>query len=710
LDVMVAACRKTLPDIAFKVEPSRRDGLPSTDRDGLLDSLRQGFLLIGSNLRVRRFNDAFVQLHSFPPALVRRGVALRTIIAASVESGHYPGLTIEEAYQLWLHRLEERKLGQHFASTIEGSTFSIHYAPVGNGSWAITYEDVSALVKAESALAEQNDRFDAAFKNIPHGVCMFDDKGQLVLCNEAYARLYSLPPALAVRGASLQNILEYRNGLGVGPAEMNTYFDVIEDAAWAGKASSRRIPLADGRIIRITHNPILSGGYVAMHEDMTQAASAEERIRFLATHDVLTGLPNRRELRERAAAALGRLGAGETLCVYYIDLDDFKSVNDSHGSDIGDLLLMAIAGRLQPHLESDDLLFRIGGDEFAVLQGPGADLSSYEAVAQQLVFALSQPFHLAGGSFHLSAVLGAAVAPAHGTEVGDLLRNADTALYAAKADGRGILRFFEPRLDELRQAKRALESDLRRALGNDEFELHYQPQVDATSARLMGYEALIRWRHPRRGMVSPAEFIPFAEELGLIAPIGAWVLRQACMDAALWPSHLRVAVNLSSHQFHGGCLVETVRDALAHASIDPSRLELEITESVLLADNAEILEALKALKNLGAHIALDDFGTAYSSLSYLRSFPVDKIKIDRSFIKDIGAKKDCLAIVRALAALAAALDMTTTAEGVETAEELHWVRECGCSQVQGYYFGRPRPAGQLFPSPHRLTGDSASWT
>ena len=419
------------------------------------------------------------------------------------------------------------------------------------------------------------------------------------------------------------------------------------------------------------------------------------RIRYLGSHDALTGLPNRTLLLDRIGEALARARRGETFCLHYLDLDKFKSVNDLHGHAIGDLLLEQAVARLRECLRETDTLARIGGDEFVVLQ---ADLEKPEqagSLARRFVEAIAEPFDLDGRQAYVGVSVGVSVCPSDGEDADTLLKNADMAMYRSKSEGRNTYRFFELAMDARLQERRLLELDLRRAVANEEFELYYQPQVDAQSEAVTGCEALLRWRHPTRGLVPPNDFISVAEEIGVIVPLGAWVIRQACREAATWPRQIGVAVNLSSQQFKGMALVQTVVSALAAASLSPLRLELEITESVLLADSESTLATLNHLRSLGVRIAMDDFGTGYSSLGYLRSFPFDKIKIDRSFIKDICEKSDCSAIVQAVASLGAALGMATTAEGVETVEQLGQIRAIGCTEVQGYFFGRPRPANEL---------------
>ncbi len=426
-----------------------------------------------------------------------------------------------------------------------------------------------------------------------------------------------------------------------------------------------------------------------------RVAERTAEIRHMAIHDALTGLPNRTMLREKTEDALTRVHRGEGLAVHCLDLDHFKQVNDTLGHPVGDTLLKAVTLRLQHCVREIDVVARLGGDEFVILQ---ADLRSPDeagTLAQRIVDSIAKPFEVDGHQVVVGASIGVALAPADGDDSDTLLRNADIALYRAKLEGRGTYHSFEPGMDARLQERRALELSLRHAVVAQEFVLHYQPLVDSQSEEITGFEALLRWNHPERGLVAPADFIPIAEEIGLIVPIGEWVIRQACMDAATWPKPLKVAVNLSPVQFKNQMLTHTVVSALDRSELAPSRLELEITESVLLAANESTMRTLHYLRGLGVKIAMDDFGTGYSSLSYLRSFPFDKIKIDRSFVQEIAETSDSVAIIHAVAALGASLGMTTTAEGVETAEQLEKIREHGCAEVQGYYFSRPIPNTEI---------------
>jgi diguanylate cyclase (GGDEF)-like protein/PAS domain S-box-containing protein len=437
-------------------------------------------------------------------------------------------------------------------------------------------------------------------------------------------------------------------------------------------------------------------GYLVAIVDITERRKAEARIAYMAHHDGLTNLPNRVLYHERLKSALeaGNTGANR-VAVLCLDLDLFKNVNDSLGHPAGDRLLRQVADRLRSQVRGNNVAARFGGDEFAIMLVSDGSPKEVSDFATRVIGVLSAAYEVDGHDVIIGASIGVALSPGDGTTSEELLRNADLALYRAKQDGGGVHRFFEREMDRQAQKRREMELDLRRALANGEFELHYQPLVDIATDRISGFESLLRWRHPDKGMISPADFVPVAEDIGLIVPIGEWVLREACTEAAKWPAEVKIAVNLSPVQFRSRNLVQVVVSALARSGLSPKRLELEITESLFLAETAANIAILHQLRELGVGISMDDFGTGYSSLSYLRSFPFDKIKIDRSFVKDLTKRSDCVAIVRAISGLGRSLNITTTAEGVETVDQLDWLRAEGCNEVQGFLFSAARPAGEV---------------
>lgn len=419
------------------------------------------------------------------------------------------------------------------------------------------------------------------------------------------------------------------------------------------------------------------------------------QIAFLAHHDPLTRLPNRVLFHERAQQALAHLDRNQTFAIFCLDLDRFKAVNDTLGHPVGDGLLREVADRLRACVREGDTVARLGGDEFAVVLPRVSEAVEADQLARRVIRVLSSTYDVDGNQISIGCSIGIALAPVDGVTSHELLKNADTALYGAKSAGRGTACFYEPAMNEALQTRRQFEVGLRRAIENQEFQLYYQPLVDAQSHSLIGFEALIRWIDPEHGLIPPDRFISIAESCGLISEIGRWTLRQACLDAASWPDECKIAVNLSPLQFKDKDLIENIRTALAESGLQPNRLEIEITESVLMTDSDKILAILNKIKDLGVRISMDDFGTGYSSLSYLRTFPFDKIKIDRSFIKDLAYDANSRAIVRAVVGLSQTFGMSVTAEGVETEEQARQLAIENCTHLQGYLFSRPVPAAEL---------------
>ena len=551
------------------------------------------------------------------------------------------------------------------------------------------------IARSEAEISKQVERLEAALTNMTQGLCMFDHEQRVIVSNRRYAETYGIAPECIRPGTSMREVLEARVKAGSYYGSPDTYVDRRLNAYSVAEPSDTYVELANGRTVHSVRRPMSDGGWLATHDDVTERRRVEAKIAHMAQHDALTNLPNRVLFRGSLEQALKGLSRGARIAVLCLDLDRFKSVNDTLGHSIGDALLRAVTERLVGCVRDTDLVARLGGDEFAIIQASGDGGVDAGSLAQRLIDAVSAPYELDGHQVVIGVSIGIAVAPDDGTEPGELLRNADLALYRAKKEGREMYRFFEAEMDARMQARRTLEADLRRALAVGEFELYYQPLVSVKSAEITGFEALLRWHHPELGLVLPTEFISVAEEIGLMVPLGEWVLRRACQEAATWPSGINVAVNLSPVQFKSRNLVTAVTLALSSAGLSPARLELEITESLLLEDSESTLATLHQLKNLGARISMDDFGTGYSSLSYLRSFPFDKIKIDRSFIRDLADKDDAIAIVRAVTGLGESLGMTTTAEGVETKEQFERLRSEGCTEVQGYLFSQPRPANEL---------------
>ena len=563
---------------------------------------------------------------------------------------------------------------------------------VGDIARAVTVfqSNAVALQENEIRLKSVNHQFDVALNHMSHGLCMFDSEQRVVVCNRHYLDLYGLTCEQVTPGTTLRQILEYRIARGIYSAGSPENY-VRERLASVTQASIAVHQLSDGRSFRISHQPMASGGWVTTHEDVTEQSIATKRIAHMASHDALTNLGNRSLLRERLAEELPRVRRGATCALHYLDLDRFKSVNDTLGHPVGDALLKAVAERLRMSVREIDTVVRLGGDEFSILQLGVNDSEQAMSLARRLLEEISAPYQIAEHAITIGTSIGIALAPRDGLDADDLIKKADIALYHTKATGRGAATLFEPSMQAHFLARRAMEQDLRDAIANEQFDLHYQPVVDIKSGCVSSFEALIRWNHPTRGAVAPMKFIPVAEEVGLIASIGEWVLRKACKDAIQWPAGIKIAVNVSPNQFKDTGLVALITDALAEVGLDAGRLTLEITESTILQGDEAVLKTLNQLRELGVTIALDDFGTGYSSMSYLRRFPFDTLKIDRSFIRDAADRNDSVAIVRAIASLASSLGMKTVAEGVETIADLHMVREAGCSHVQGYLFSRPVP-------------------
>jgi diguanylate cyclase (GGDEF)-like protein len=548
--------------------------------------------------------------------------------------------------------------------------------------------------RSKGELHKQKVVLDTALENMSQGLCMFDAQGRIVLFNERYSEMMERT-GLPLKGRLLIDVLNDLKSAGRwdgDPEELVT--GLIADAE-AGNTATRTI-IQNGRSIRIVDQPMRGGGWVATFEDITEWQLAQQQISHMARHDALTNLPNRTLFREQLDQALRLVKRSDQLAVLCLDLDHFKEINDSLGHPIGDALLMEVGRRLGDCVTDNDTVARLGGDEFAIVQFcKDCDPSAVAVLASHIVERISEPYTIAGHQLVIGVSIGISLAPEDGKNPDELLKKADLALYRAKADGRGTYRFFETGMDARAQARRLLELDLRAALQRSEFEVHYQPIRDIAKDKVVAFEALVRWKHPLRGMIPPLNFIPLAEETGLIVQLGDWVLRRACTDAAGWSQDVDIAVNLSPVQFKNPSLVSSVKAALEISGLPARRLELEITESVLLQNSETTLAVLHELRAFGVRISLDDFGTGYSSLSYLRSFPFDKIKIDRSFVTELATREDSMAIVRAVTGLGKSLGIVTTAEGVETDEQFDLLRREGCTQAQGYLFSKPRPAAEV---------------
>ena len=561
---------------------------------------------------------------------------------------------------------------------------------VGGGFVFVGRRLAHQIASREDSLRDAHHRLDQALNNMANGLLVWSAQGTVALVNRRYCEVFGMVPDAVHPGMTLSDFVELQHQCG-GFGEMTmpaALAKVTEDVARREQASFE-LRLRSGRVVAVLHGPAADGGAIATFEDVTERYLAERQMAFMARHDALTKLPNRTLFQERMDEALS---LGDGVAVLCLDLDRFKEVNDTLGHPAGDVLLQTVSERLLGCVRRTDTVARLGGDEFAIIQPGYTDAAEIARTAARIIEQLSLPYDLNGEVASIGVSVGIGVAQRTGQDAESLLRQADLALYRAKTDGRATFRIFEPGMDAELAARRAMEAELQRAIAQEEFSVRYQPQISLRDGRVTGFEALLRWHHPTRGLIEPAEFIPVAESTGLIVPLGAWVLRRACADAATWPDHLTVAVNLSPAQFKNSNLLRKIRGTLAASGLPPHRLGLEITESALLMNTQATMSVLSGLIELGVHIALDDFGVGYSSLSFVRRFPVNKIKIDRSFTEGLGTAREADAIVRSVISLARELGVETLAEGVTTKAQLEWLRAEGCDQAQGFLISVAQPA------------------
>jgi diguanylate cyclase (GGDEF)-like protein/PAS domain S-box-containing protein len=671
--------------------------------DASLENMAHGLALYDGEMRLRTCNNRYREIYWMTPEQTLPGTHLSELVERSIANGAFASeYSTEEILEAARTRIASRDNAPMRRRMSNGTIISVRYCALREGGFVATYEDITERERAVEELSEQYRRFDAALNNMPHGLVMLDSSLRIIVCNTRYIEMYGLSPDVVKPGISMREVMDHSCSLGNHPTTTaaQLYADYLERLRDGSHTVHRH--LGDGRIIKLNHTRMEHGGWVVTYEDVTERHKAQARVAHMARHDSLTDLPNRMLFRERMSEGLDEVAvAGGAMAVLCFDLDNFKTVNDRLGHAVGDRLLRWVAAQLKQHAGAHDTVARLGGDEFALIQR-GPQPESAERLARRLVEIIGHPPPLESQSIQIGVSVGIALAPDHGLDPDELMKCADLALYRAKARGRGAYQLFEPGMEEEARARHALEHDLRNALEANEFHLAFQPQVRLETSELTGFEALLRWTHPTRGMVAPAEFIPVAEETGLIVPIGEWVLRAACATAAAWPD-LAIAVNLSPVQLRSHGLVAMVTSALAEAGLPPQRLELEVTETALLDDSETTIGILHQLRALGVRVSLDDFGVGYSSLSYLRKFPFDRIKIDRSFVGTLGECPESVAIVRTIASLGSVLGVVTTAEGVETEAQLDFVRACGCTAVQGYYFGRPVAAAETGRTIERLS-------
>ncbi len=607
---------------------------------------------------------------------------------AVVHSPNFPVVSVvavamSDVLADWLHQAEALAFG---AAVI------VLAIAIGAFRLAVYIErlaDAQAREAIQSQVAVQYQRFNNAMDNIVQGLAMYDRSNSLVACNKRYAEIYGLPDELTGPGVTRAQILAHRGNHGFGKALSEPLKEPDGSVLTISK-------LSDGRIIAQRKKKLAEGGWVSTHEDITVRHQAEEMVKEMARSDSLTGLSNRAEFNQRLEQCLAEARRRiAKYAVLYLDLDRFKVVNDTLGHPLGDKLLREVAARIKAVTRESDTIARLGGDEFAIVQRVLYVPRDAAHLAERLIASVSESYTIDGNNIEIGASIGISLAPDDGVDCDELIRNADMALYHAK-ENPGSFRFFKPSMDEQVRSRRKMENDLRAALGEEQFELHFQPVVSVADRQVKSFEALLRWKHPERGGVPPSEFIPVAEEIGLIVPIGEWVLHAACQEAAKWPSHVKVAVNVSAVQLTAPGILQSISEAIKAAGIEGSRLIVEVTESVMITDAERAIATLHSIRDMGSTIAMDDFGTGYSSLSYLRRFPFDKIKIDQSFIRELGQREDSVAIVRAAAGLAKALGMEAVAEGIETEEQWTHVATEGCSEAQGYLISRPMPAPNVF--------------
>jgi diguanylate cyclase (GGDEF)-like protein/PAS domain S-box-containing protein len=651
----------------------------------------QGLCMFDAQNRLVVWNERYRAMYNIDPKRIWRGCTIRDLLDARIAAGMFP---LDPArYDRELRAA--LKQGNRFTLNIElidGRTISVVNQPIEGGGWVATHEDITERKRAERELENTRSFLDTILENVPSPIIVKGAQDlRYMLINRA---------AEQYLGVDRQTFLGKR-AIDVMPKVTSDQIEqqdrkLIESGNIVVRDEHVVVTPGNGTRIVTTTRLLVTGAdskpqyLISVIRDLTERRRHEQLIAHMAHHDSLTELPNRAAFNECIAATLDLAAAsGDSFGLFSLDLDRFKAVNDVFGHAVGDTLLRQVAARLEQACQGA-FLARIGGDEFAVITSTGPQPATAEALAGKLCAALDTDIDIDGVPLRVGLTVGIALFPQDGADTVTLIANSDAALYRAKAEARGSIRFFEQSMDKQLRDKRALQHDLRSALTRGELELHYQPQAHI-GGDITGFEALVRWHHPLQGMVAPGVFIPLAEESGLIIDLGEWILRTACREAASWPRPLHIAINLSPVQFQHGDLPKLVHQVLLETGLPPSRLELEITEGVLIGDFNRAVSILRRLKNLGVHIAMDDFGTGYSSLSYLQSFPFDKIKIDKSFIANLGHSQQAAAIVRAVIALGRGLDLPVVAEGVETKEQLKFLADELCNEIQGYFIGRPKP-------------------
>jgi diguanylate cyclase (GGDEF)-like protein/PAS domain S-box-containing protein len=664
--------------------------------DTALNNMTQGLVLYDASARVVVCNQRYIDMYGLSTDVVKPGTDFRDIIKHRKDIGSFKG-DIDEFCSTVCRNVAQGKVTNSMLESADGRFVHIVNRPLPQGGWVATMEDMTERRRIEQERDRNHAFLQQIIDHIPTQITVKDAHNRrYLLVNRVAETRFGLPRS-AIIGKTANDVFPKSSADLIAADDDRTLQTpdglFLDEHSWQSQALGERF-VTSTRIVVGDRNG--EARYIInVVDDVTDRRRADEKIAHLAHYDALTELPNRVLFREQVERELQRTSRGEEFALLYIDIDEFKGINDSLGHHVGDEMLKVVAARLKSCIRETDLVARLGGDEFAVIQ------TSIEGVADVVQFvtriheAIRQPYHCLGHQLSTDASIGIALAPRDGTDLDQLIKNADLAMYGAKADGRRTYRFFEPAMDATAKLRLTLQQDLRQALVDGGFEIHYQPVVDLRSDEVTGCEALLRWRHPERGMISPAEFIPVAEDTGLIVELGEWVLRTACMEAASWPAHVRLAVNVSPVQLKSSTLAMRVVAALAASGLPANRLELEITEAVLIRDDETALAILHQLRAIGVRIGLDDFGTGYSSLSYLKRFPFDKIKIDRCFIGDVAEIDGSSAIVQAVVNIAASRNMTTTAEGVETEQQRERLRALGCTEMQGYLFSAAKPGHEV---------------
>jgi diguanylate cyclase (GGDEF)-like protein/PAS domain S-box-containing protein len=659
--------------------------------DIALNNMNQGLCMFDAQNRLVVWNERYRQMYKIDPRRIWRGCMVRDLLDARIKASTFP--LDPEQYDRDL--CEALKQGEAFTLNVEledGRTIAVVNQPMQGGGWVATHEDITERKSSERELERTRSFLDTIIENVPSPIIVKNIPGlRYLLINRAAEKYLGVDRAM---------MLGKRTGEVMPPSSAQTIEAEDQKLIASGETAflgehSVATPGNGTRIVTATRLPVKAADgkpqyLISVINDLTERKRSEQRIEHMAHHDSLTELPNRAAFNDCIVSTIGLATVSkESFALLCMDLDRFKTVNDVFGHAVGDALLREVARRLAAACQGA-FFARLGGDEFAVVTPTGTQPAAAEALAERMLAALDPDIEIDGNTLNIGLTIGVGIYPQDGSDAATLVANTDAALFRAKSEIRGSIRFFEMSMDKQLREKRALQQDLRSAMAREELALHYQPQAHI-NGDITGFEALLRWHHPRYGLVAPSTFVPLAEESGLILALGEWILRTACHEAAAWPRPLHIAINLSPVQFQHGDLPRLVHQVLLETGLAPWRLELEITEGVLIGDFTRAVSILRRLKGLGVRIAMDDFGTGYSSLSYLQSFPFDKIKIDQAFVANLSHNRQAATIIRAVIALGRGLNVPVVAEGVETDEQLKFLASENCNEIQGYFVGRPKP-------------------